>query len=265
MKYKENPEICVYMPVFQEKGPHLTRALDSFKNWEVKKVICIDGAFPLFEHEGKSKSDDGTREIIQSYDNTILLDTGFNFMPVKNNLAFHTAGKLGFDACLIVGADEYLEGNINKLTIPIDIPLAQVALEEHNPTGKYNKWESHNPRLVINPMFVTCKDVHWFYFYMNELIAFDQAPIVEGITIHCDDTLRPKERDDKMTRYQDRNVPIERFKIKKKYIEQAINAEYPPIVSLQGTMYYTCGCIWRPDGIALKQCEKHLTKRPKYM
>ena len=113
--------------------------------------------------------------------------------------------------------------------------------------------------------FITCKDVHWFYFFMNELIEFHNMPTVEGITIHCDDTLRPKDRDDKMTRYQDKNVNVERFKIKKKYIEIMINSEYPPQVSLSGNMYFTCTCIWRPDGVALKRCDKHTIVKPKWM
>lgn len=261
----KDPKVCVYLPFFQEKGPHLIRYLDSCKDWGVKKIVCVDGAFPLFEHGGKCISDDGSREIIESYDNTVILDTGFNFMPVKNNKAFHWAAKNGYDAVLLMGADEYLEGDINRIEIPENYPLAQIHLNEHNPTGKYNKWEDVNPRLIINPGFITCKDVHWFYFFMNELIEFHNMPTVEGITIHCDDTLRPKERDDMMTRYQDKNVNIERFKIKKKYIEIMINSEYPPTVSISGNMYFSCSCIYRPDGVALKQCDKHLVKKPKWI
>ena len=260
-----NPKVCVYLPFFQEYGKHLERYLESCKNWGVKHIVAVDGAFPLFEHDGKDKSDDGSRELILSYDNTTILDTGFNFMPVKNNKAFKWAAKNGYDAVLIMGADEYLEGDPNRLIIDDSYPLAQVQMEEHNPTAKYNKVDDISPRLVINPGFITCKDVHWFYFFMNELIAFHEMPLIEGIKIHSDDTLRPDERDAKMTRYQDRNVPVERFKIRKKYIEIMQNMDYPPQVAISGNMYYSCGCVWRPDGIALKRCDKHISTKPKWM
>ena len=57
-------KVCVYSPFFQEMGPHLERKLEAEKNWEVRKAYYIDGPFPLFENDGKIKSDDGCRELI---------------------------------------------------------------------------------------------------------------------------------------------------------------------------------------------------------
>src|SRR5438309_7956236 len=123
---------CTYTPFFQEFGSHLEHHLEAEKDWGVKLGIYIDGPFPLFDHKGEGESTDGSRELIESYDHTIILDMGFNYMPKKNNLAMHEACKRGYEAVLIAGCDEWIEGEINKLDVPDDVPLCRIPLIEHN-------------------------------------------------------------------------------------------------------------------------------------
>jgi hypothetical protein len=256
-------KVCVYTPFYQEIGKHLEHHLEAEKESGVKLGIYIDGPFPLFEHDNKMKSDDGCRELILSYDHTKILDTGSNFMPIKNNLALHEAGKQGYKQLLVTGCDEWIEGQINELVIPDDSLICRIPVVDHNPTGKYNRWETSNPRLICDVGLIRCVDVHWFWFFNNELISFEEGKLLEGITIHSDDNMRPDKRDKKMTEYQDRNVPRERALLRYKYMERILSRDYPPVVSLSGNLYYSCGCINRPDGVRLKKCERHEKINPK--
>ena len=250
----------VYIPFYNEKGPHLIRLLNSLQNWEVKRAYFVDGPFPGYDDRGCTESDDGCREEILGYGYTIL-DAGRVHMPIKTNMALHQAAKDGCEAILIMGCDEYLEGYLDGLEVP-DAPLARIPLVEHNPTGKYNRVENFNPRLICKPGLVRSVDIHWMFFYMNQMIDDNLMPIIEDIIVHCDDTLRPEERDRKMTAYQDVNVIREKKIINDKFIKQIIDMEYPPVRSLSGTYYWTCGCITWNDGSRLKKCSKHINKNP---
>jgi hypothetical protein len=254
---------CTYTPVFNEHGPHLVRLLDSLKDWEVKRAYFVDGPFHNCLGHGAERSTDGTREIIKSYDFTTLIDSGVNYMPIKSNLAMHAAARDGAECVLVLGADEWLEGPINLITLPRDEPMGNVYITEHNPTGKYNKAEWINPRMILKPAFVRSIDIHWFWFYVNQLVEFEIMPIIEGIMIHADDNLRPKERDDEMTSYQDWHAEVERKVLIQKYFHQFLSQEFPPTISISGNKYYTCGCIIRPDGVRLKKCKKHFHIKPK--
>src|SRR5207245_3518371 len=180
---------CVYVPFFNEAGPHLERQLESFLNWGVKKIYYVDGPFPTIPHES-DKSTDGSRELILSYPNTTIIDAGINYMPIKSNLALHRDGRDGYEVLLVMGCDEYLEGDLNSIDVP-ESPLGNITLVEHNPTGKYNRWEDMNPRLVCYTGLVRCVDVHWLWFFGNRLIEDHNMMPVEGIKIHCDDIARP--------------------------------------------------------------------------
>src|SRR2546425_1192124 len=72
---------CVYVPFFNEAGPHLERQLESFLNWGVKKIYYVDGPFPTFPHD-TDKSTDGSRELILSYPNTTIIED-HNMIPVE--------------------------------------------------------------------------------------------------------------------------------------------------------------------------------------
>jgi hypothetical protein len=253
---------CIYIPFFQEAGPHLERLLESLENWNIKKAYFVDGPFPTFPHD-HDISTDGSREIIKGYDFSSILDAGVNFMPIKTNLVLHRAAKYGYSNVLIMGCDEYLEGDWNSIPPRTDSPMTNVHVEEHNPTGRYNTVENVNPRVVCWPGLVRSIDIHWMLFFNNQSIDNESLPTIEGITIHSDDTFRPDSRDKLMTEYQDKNVPREMDLIREKYIKQIVDWEYPPVISASGNRYWTCGCITRKDGARLLKCKKHENISPK--
>src|SRR5437899_3045889 len=110
-----------YSSFIQEFGSHLEHHLETEKDCGVKLGIYIDSPFPLIDHKGEGESTDGSRELIESYDHTIILDMGFNYMPKKNNLAMHEACKRGYESVLISGCVEMIEDEIMIVDNPIVI------------------------------------------------------------------------------------------------------------------------------------------------
>ena len=88
----------------------LRRCLESLQKDNVDLVFCVDGRFKQFGEAGKypDLSDDGSRDLVLSYDNTILIDMP-NSWEVQKRQAY-------IKACEDFGIDYLL---INYLLIPI--------------------------------------------------------------------------------------------------------------------------------------------------
>lgn len=250
---------CTFTPFFQDVDA-LKRRLQN--NVELGLTgLYYDGPFLGYPHE-HDYSTDGSRELIKSFDKQLLFDSGEGHMASKTNHGLHVAVKMGFDSFLTLGADEWIEGDIHSFykNIKWEFPINKVPFKELQDKNKYNRNISYLPRLITMPMLVRLRDIHWIYFYNDKPLIKEGIESIEGITILHDDSIRTKQRNETMTKYQDWDVPRERNLIRDKYMELILQANYPPTISKSGAQYYTCGCIYKA-GKWYNVCHEHEGKR----
>lgn len=250
-------EVVTYTPFFNDYSA-LVRLTKT--NHELGLTgIFIDGPFPTFPHTS-DKSTDGSRELIEKFDNTVLLDAGENYIPHKFNMAMEKAIELGAKYVITIGSDEWIEGDVLSLinNIKFDKPINKVTFMEHKPKSKWNREVTELPRLIVDPRSIRLKEneVHWLYWYNGTLIVTTYFPLAEGIVIHHDDSIRPSWRNQQMEEYQNENYWREQ-KIISTYRSEIINYNYPPVESKSGGQYYSCGCVYS-GGKWYNLCPKHI-------
>lgn len=115
----------------------LRRCLESLQKDNVDLVFCVDGRFKQFGEPGKypELSDDGSRELVLSYDNTILIDMPNSWETQKRQAYLKACEDFNIDYLLIIDADEY------------------ILYDPHDPTVGTN-WA-----LFIDKMIQTCESV----------------------------------------------------------------------------------------------------------
>jgi hypothetical protein len=164
----------------------------------------VDGPFPGYP--GGAESNDRSREIIKSYDKTVLVT-----MPAeeyfKRELACHITRNLGCKFILILDADEYL---IRQKVELFRRNLAQIieSNTDRNIFGiNYNFGSpdqfNDRPRLWYKPWEVGyIGGSHWRFKnkyhskYFDKTIQVDRwDSVVEGIAIKEDSTKRDKQRE----------------------------------------------------------------------
>lgn len=212
--YEDEPlSICAFVPFYNEKDvlPILLKSLRRFKT-----VICCDGKWSRFPDVTARKdglSYDGSREIVKSFKNTILIDSGNTDEETMLNLCFQKAGELGFDLALQMGADEYVVGNPEvltsnaknmiirerKFTYFVDFKTTHIT----PPTQKFVQLG----RLHFRPEKISVKNVHWWYYVDGVRQTFGSC--VQGLTIYHDDLPRSAKREQQMEDYQNENVKRE--------------------------------------------------------
>jgi hypothetical protein len=209
-------EICLY-----NEESVIDRNLASLKLGElIDYAICVDGPFPGYP--GGAQSSDRTREIINSYDKTVLLT-----MPAeeyfKRELACHACRNLGCKFILIIDADEYLvrqkverfRGNLDKIIDSgTDRNIFGINYNFGAPDQFFDK-----PRLWYKPWQVgyiggshyRFKNLYHSKYYDSSIQIDRWDSVVEGIAIKEDSTTRPKAREQLGVEYQNKIIiPKER-------------------------------------------------------
>lgn len=204
-------EICLY-----NEELVIERNLQSLKLGElIDYAICIDGPFPGFP--GGAESSDRTREIINSYDKTILVT-----MPAeeyfKRELACHICRNLGCKFILIIDADEYLiRRNVgkfrDKLESIINSGLDRNIYGINYCFGAPDQFNDR-PRLWYKPWQVgyiggshyRFKNLYHSKYYDSSIQIDRWNEVVEGIVIREDSTTRPKYREQVGTEYQNQVI-----------------------------------------------------------
>jgi hypothetical protein len=204
-------ECCLY-----QEASVVERHIQSLKLGElIDYAIFIDGPFPGFP--GSYESNDGTREIIKSYDKTVLVT-----MPAeeyfKRELACHISRSLGCRFILIIDADEYLirrnverfRGNLEKvINSGTDRNIFGINYNFGAPDQFYDR-----PRLWYKPWEVGyIGGSHWRFKnlyhskYYDPTIQIDRwDSVVEGIVIREDSTQRPTYREKLGIEYQNKII-----------------------------------------------------------
>src|ERR1041385_196653 len=94
--------ICGYQDRASSK-----RCIDSLAGFNY--VIFVDGKYSMFDDHMPPLSTDGTRELVQSYSNAILMDCPNTDEPTKRNTYVQKCVELGVTHALIIDTDEWVE------------------------------------------------------------------------------------------------------------------------------------------------------------
>ena len=79
-------------------------------------AILCDGRFHSFKKIADSDfSTDGSRFLITGFKSTTLINCGPCYVDEKINKLFHEAAKQGFSHAILLGCDEYPDGNLKLL------------------------------------------------------------------------------------------------------------------------------------------------------
>lgn len=95
--------------VFYNDCKSLERTLNSLHD-KVDLMICVDGKFKHFD-DGKDKeglSTDGSRELVRSYDNAVLLSVPNSYEIQKRTAYLDYCVKVNAEYLLIIDSDEYV-------------------------------------------------------------------------------------------------------------------------------------------------------------
>lgn len=134
--YKIASGICFY-----NDCKSLERTLNSLKD-KVDYMICVDGKYKHYKADSEL-SDDGSRELIKSYDNTILIDKPNSYEIEKRQAYVNWCGPfpMTIDFLLIVDSDEYV--------LDYDQEVFEKELK-YVKTGPYNQYNVFAVMLEIN-------------------------------------------------------------------------------------------------------------------
>lgn len=172
----------------------LQRCLDSITNG-VDVIFCIDGRYPDFDYP-TDLSDDGSRELVKSYLNSMLIDYS-GPEPAKRNRYLQACQEYGIDYCLMIDSDEYI--------LEADWPAfrtncKRVCNDSTNVYGVNFRYTTTPPpdytpypRLWFKPYEMEYYQCHNIFRHKpsgNYYRSPATAPLIEGITLTGDDSLR---------------------------------------------------------------------------
>jgi len=168
-------------------------------------------------------STDGFTEYLESKGHTVL-KLGLRNAGEATNILLRKAGELGYKYTMTLGCDEFLDGDVNLFesnldAIPKDEPMKlRIPFVEHNPNGVGNGLGHFAERVVYLPQFVSVGDIHWIYWHTyyrqpQPLATKKNCPMVFGLTLHQDDTIRDGIRNKMMDEYQVSQRKREREKL----------------------------------------------------
>lgn len=202
--------LVVIIPFYNEFKP-LQRLLLRLSSMKLSSILC-DGRFHNFKKINNSdKSTDGSRFLIHGFKNAKLIDCPPCNVEEKFTRLLHEASRDGYSSALLLGCDEYIVGDIEILTKSLE------SFEQKNPTIIKALFIDHTTdtkkdsqlidRIFIMPDQIKANTHNEFYLIGNlknrsgKKIEAHPKPI-KGITIHHDNTIRTKERNELMKEYQ---------------------------------------------------------------
>jgi hypothetical protein len=200
-------EIIAIVGFYQDRkaGQRLAENLDKLG---IPSIWCDSRVEGFKQYNNSDYSTDGLPEFLQQFKSISLFRLGLTQKGEGITFMLRKAAAMGYKYTITLGCDEYLEGDFelfksNLKRIKLSEPTKlRVPLVEKN--GDQNISE----RVVYMPEFVHVKHVHYFYynnyFGYEKLMAVKngESPLVLGLTIYHDDTVRDPERNQAMDEYQ---------------------------------------------------------------
>ena len=173
--------------------PELDRCLDSLTDFY--PVIVVNGKWSDVEGTN-ARGTQESQELIDSYSNTIRLDSHNKPEFYNRNLCLIQAGKMLCDYLIWVDSDEYIE-------LPCGISWFKKNLKETfmNPSDFCSRvWFDNGTsrRIIKYPMFIRMRYKHNEWMFNGVDVRKKQLPPIDGMLIHHDKTYRNEERRDKM-------------------------------------------------------------------
>jgi len=183
---------------FWNDAANIQRLLESIHG----ELFCIfvDGAWLGYGTGGLSSDD--SREIIQSHENTMLVDAPNLIEHQKRNVYIETADALGFDYCLVIDSDEFV--------VSLDVSVLLDELTSDQPAYKYEQFydsTSHWPFYRLHRATARHRTRHQDCFINKTQIFHDDVPSVTGIQTRHDKSLRPPEQE-KLKKLYYRDNPV---------------------------------------------------------
>lgn len=213
-KFRQSARIAAGI-VFYNEARLLRRCLDSLREFDL--VICIDGVYDLAQ--GSPLSTDGSRDIIQSYDNTLLVDMPYHRQTEVRNHYLEEAVWNHCDYILVFEADEYLTGDVKEFreNLPVH-DLTGIKDVVYNVPMHY-VGQNHivkSPRFFYKPELIRYGGSHstyivdgvaWLVRNGNESNVFENLP---GIVVNHDEGPRTKEQELRSEDYKEKLIVQEK-------------------------------------------------------
>ena len=178
---------------FYNDAQSLMRCLPTLSEFDY--IFAIDGIYKGFS--GKSElSDDGSREVVKSFSNTILIDAPNLEEFQKRNVYFEMSRQYNVDFLLIIDSDEWLEGDfstfrwfLNNRTTPAK-QLYRLPVEDH----LKRDWYRFYARVALSPAELEYRRVHWAIARktdkIGDWVSGNRVGYADGLRIRHDHSLR---------------------------------------------------------------------------
>lgn len=219
--------------VFFDDAKGLRRCLSSITS-NIDLIITIDGKFKDFD-EYYDVSNDGSREVVESFSNTKYYCYPNLTEIEKRNKYLEIAHDLGIDFLLVIDSDEYAlidnkRFRRNLEFIKIHKEKSQYFLENVPEVYGIKMFEEHfekenviferyNERLFYKPGYLRYSTIHSNLIDINDARRnFTTAKYtgeIDGITLYNDDRLRSLRYISKSLKYQNLLFETERLERKK--------------------------------------------------
>ena len=227
-KYYEPPEKHIINPqayykhakiaaglVFYDEINVLKRCLDSLKDFDL--VICIDGRYDVAD--GPPLSTDGSRELVMSYPNTLLVDMPFRQQTDLRNHYLDEATWNGCDYLLVIEADEYVTGDMKAFRESLPTPFTTRAQDIIFNIPMHYVGQNHvvmSPRFFYRPHLMRYGGTHSTYVIDGEKYLVSNGNesgfflTLNDIMVNHDEKPRTKAQEDRAQKYQKRLIAQER-------------------------------------------------------
>lgn len=235
---------------FYNDAKSLERTLESLKD-KVDLMICVDGRFKHYRAD-TNLSNDGSRELVQSYDKAVLIDKPDTYEIEKRQAYIDYCTKRfdnfePMDYLLIVDSDEYVveydekkwndelsfikggdnhyhQYNVFGVMLEINSGKYQHIVHEFNggnpPQVSRHKQFAHSPRLWHRPYEMEYNGTHYNFRHKHPSSSLHYqetncaVKIVEGLKLGHDHVLRTDMHLDKRREYQRWLVDFEQKKLR---------------------------------------------------
>ena len=187
--------------IFYDDKNSLERCLNSIH--EVMDLIfCIDGKFRMLK-ANHDTSMDGSRELVQEYPNTVLVDVVGENQVEKRNKYLRLAKDYNVDVMLHIDSDEYVVGDLSGFRRNLDFVLDPTSYRPklYNLLIRTKRGEHtyvvSRPRIYHNPGLLRLLSIRHYTLY--DITAKPPTPLrvdcptLQGIELHHDDELRDRE------------------------------------------------------------------------
>lgn len=165
----------------------MDRLLDSARIFD--KIICVNGRW--IDYSGPALSNDGSKEVVESYPNTVLIDAPDLPQYQKRNIYFENSQ--GLDYLLVMDSDEFI--------FKLDMELFLKSLESGEQSYLVDDWIWDLRWTLDRPMRIFKDPINWRYDGRHNRLAYkgnviylpNQTPSIPGIEFKHDKTFRKPE------------------------------------------------------------------------